>query len=224
MLKHESGARSRGSEEPPSSRPARAYAWATAGPLSFLIPVLWAVALGLVVAHLPSFLAGQGNDLTPSGAPAPPGLLGLFPSSTCPAVPGTRERGTTAITYLFFDPTTPWATQQQLARRYAATYLTDPGASVVGMTGTIPARLQQEDRIAAALPVVEIATVVLVAVIIALAFGSVLAPLITLLVPALVALFGSTLAEADRARAGLEAHACPGESEAKAESKREPQA
>jgi putative drug exporter of the RND superfamily len=225
--------RSSGGEEPPSSRAARAYAWATAGPLSFLIPVLWAVAFVLAILYLPSFPTGPSNDLTPSGAPAirteietaklfalpalsrvavvqrdpaglsqsaalqtvkaamdidrkvvpaPPGLLGALPIvNVPPAIPGTRERGTTAITYLFFDPATPWVTQQELAHRYAATYLTDPGASVVGVTGTIPARLEQEDRITAALPIVEIATVLLVAVIIALFFGSVLAPLITLL-------------------------------------------
>ncbi len=59
-----------GSGEPPGSRAARAYAWVTAGPTSFVIPVLWAVVLVLAVLHLPSFSAGRGNDLTPSGAPA----------------------------------------------------------------------------------------------------------------------------------------------------------
>jgi RND superfamily putative drug exporter len=201
--------------------------------LSFVIPVFWVVALALGVLYLPSFPAGQGNDLTPSGAPAlkteatsaklfalpalsrvavvqrdpaglsqsaiqqtikaaqnidqklvpvPAGLLGALPVVNIPpAFPGTGERGTTAITYLFFDPATPWTTQLQIAQRYAAANLTDPGASVVGVTGTIPARLAQQDRISAALPVVEIATVVLIALIIALAFGSILAPLVTLL-------------------------------------------
>ena len=59
-----------GSGEPPGSRAARAYAWVTAGPTSFVIPVLWAVVLVLAVLHLPSFSAGRGNDLTPSRAPA----------------------------------------------------------------------------------------------------------------------------------------------------------
>ena len=205
----------------------------TAGPLSFVIPVFWVVALVLGILYLPSFPAGQGNDLTPSGAPAlkteatsakvfalpalsrvavvqrdpaglsqsatqqtlkaaqntdqklvpvPAGLLGALPVvNVPPAFPGTGERGTTAITYLFFDPATPWTTQRQIAQRYAATNLTDPGASVIGVTGTIPARLAQQDRISAALPIVEIATVALIALIIAVAFGSILAPLVTLL-------------------------------------------
>ena len=113
--------------------------------------------------------------------PAPPGLLGALPVvNVPPAFQNTGEHGTTAITYLYFDPTLPWPTQEQLAHEYAARYLTDPGASVVGVTGSIPARLEQVDRIAAALPYVEIATVVLVALIIGLAFGSFLAPLIAL--------------------------------------------
>ncbi len=212
---------------------ARAYAWVAAGPLSFLVLVFWIAAIALSVLYLPSFPAGQGNDLTPAGAPAikteitssrlfslpglsrvaivqrdpaglsqsaalqtvkaaqnidqklvpaPPGLLGALPIvNAAPAFPGTREQGTTAITYLFFDPATPWATQEQIAQRYATTNLTDSGASVMGVTGTIPARLEQQDRINAALPIVEIATVALIALIIAVAFGSVLAPLVTLL-------------------------------------------
>jgi len=220
-------------EHPPSSAAARAYSWVTAGPLSFVIILFWMGALALGVLYLPSFPAGQGSDLTPSGAPAiateiassklfslpglsrvaivqhdparlsqsaalqtvkaaqntdqklaavPTGLLGALPVVNVPAaLPGAGERGTTAITYLFFDPATPWATQLQIAQRYAATNLTDPGASVVGVTGTIPARLEQQDRINAALPIVEIATVVLIALIIAVAFGSVLAPVVTLL-------------------------------------------
>ena len=219
-------------DEPHVSPLSRAYAWATAGPVAFLIPLLWIAALVLLVLYLPSFPEGQSSDITPSGAPAlkteiatarlfalpalsrvavvqrdpaglsqdavaqtitaatdmdrkvtpaPPGLLGALPVvNVRPAFPNTGEHGTTAITYLYFDPATPWPTQQQLAHEYAARYLTDPGALVVGVTGSIPARLEQVDHIAAALPYVELATVVLVALIIGLAFGSLLAPLIAL--------------------------------------------
>ena len=219
--------------EPPVSSLSKAYAWVTAGPAAFLIPLLWIAALVLLFVYLPSFPSGQStSDITPSGAPAlkteiasaklfalpglsrvavvqrnpaglsqsamaqtvtaatnidrkitpaPPGLLGALPIvNVPPAFPNAGEHGTTAITYLYFDPALPWPTQQQLAHEYAARYLNDPGASVVGVTGSIPARLEQVDRIAAALPYVEVATVVLVALIIGLAFGSFLAPLVAL--------------------------------------------
>ena len=223
--------------EPHISSLGKAYAWVTAGPAAFLIPLLWIGALVALFLYLPSFPSGQSSDFTPSDAPAlkteiaaaklfalpglsrvavvqrnpaglsqsavtqtlaaatnldrkitapPPGLLGALPIvNVAPAFQNTGEHSTTAITYLFFDPTLPWPTQQQLAHEYAARYLTDPGASVIGVTGSIPARLEQVDRISAALPYVEIATVVLVALIIGLAFGSFLAPLITLLTAAL---------------------------------------
>ena len=219
--------------EPPVSPLSRAYAWVTAGPAAFLIPLLWIGVLVLLLLYLPSFSSGPASGMTPAGSPslkteiasaklfglpavsrvavvqrdpaglsqsavtqtvtaatnidrkavpAPRGLLGAVPIvNVPPAFPNTGEQGTTAITYLYFDPAVSSSTQERLAREYAARYLTDPGASVIGVTGSIPARLEQVDRISAALPYVEIATVVLVALIIGLAFGSFLAPLITLL-------------------------------------------
>ena len=173
-----------GSDLTPSNAPAIRTEIQTAK--LFALPGLSRVA---VVQRNPAGLSQSAVSQTNSAAanidrrlvPAPPGLLGALPIVNIPpAFQGTGERGTTAITYLFFDPSTPWPTQQALAHRYAATYLNGPGAAVVGVTGTIPARLEQVNRIAAALPLVEIATVVLVALIIGLAFGSLLAPLITL--------------------------------------------
>ena len=168
----------------PSGAPALKTETATAK--LFALPGLSRVA---VVQRDPSGLSQSAMAQTVTAAtdidrkitPAPPGLLGALPIvNVAPAFRNTGEHGTTAITYLYFDPTLPWSTQDQLAHQYAARYLTDPGASVVGVTGSIPARLEQIDRIAAALPYVEIATVVLVALIIGLAFGSFLAPLVTL--------------------------------------------
>lgn len=113
--------------------------------------------------------------------PPPPGLLGAFPLVDGPTVlPGVREQNTTAITYLFFGPSLDWSSQARLAHRYAATNLNQPGASLVGVTGSIPARLTQEDQITSKLPYVEIATVVVIALIVGIAFGSVVAPIVTL--------------------------------------------
>ena len=53
------------------------------------------------------------TDIDRKVTPAPPGLLGALPIvNVPPAVQGTGEHGTTAITYLYFDPSTPWPTQQ----------------------------------------------------------------------------------------------------------------
>ena len=84
------------------------------------------------------------TDIDRKITPAPPGLLGALPLvNVSPAFQNTGEHGTTAITYLYFDPSASWPTQEQLAREYATRYLTDPGASVVGVTGSIPARLDR---------------------------------------------------------------------------------
>jgi putative drug exporter of the RND superfamily len=123
---------------------------------------------------------------------APPGLLGAFPLVNDPAlVPGAGEHGTTAITYLFFDPALSWPRQVREARLYAARDL--GGASVVGVTGSVPGRLAQEEQIAARLTAVEIATVAVVVLVIALTFGSVVAPLVTLLVGGLAYVLASRL-------------------------------
>lgn len=93
-------------------------------------------------------------------------------------LPGSREPSTTAITYLGFpDRLTP---QQQnlLAQRYAAR------ASLSGApaqaTGFIPGSVAQSALIASRLRAVEIATIVLVALILGVYFRSVVAPLVTL--------------------------------------------
>jgi putative drug exporter of the RND superfamily len=111
----------------------------------------------------------------------PAGLLGAFPLVNDPRlVPQAGEHGTAAITYLFFDPAVSWPDQVRAARSYAAHDL--GGVAVAGVTGSVPARLAQEDQIAARLTLVEVATVAVIALIVALAFGSLIAPLLTLLV------------------------------------------
>ena len=68
----------------------------------------------------------------------------------------------------------------QGAREYAAQDLR--GAAVVGVTGSVPARVAQEDRINARLTLVEAATVAVIALVLLLTFGSLIAPLLTLAV------------------------------------------
>lgn len=96
---------------------------------------------------------------------------GLFPSS--------RERGTTAITFLAFRPDAGLSTQDALAHSYADR-IDRPGDALVGVTGAVPARTEQFAAIKDALPIIELATVGLIALILALSFRSVGPPLITL--------------------------------------------
>ena len=121
-------------------------------------------------------------------------LMGALPLIDDPRVwPKGGDQATTAVTYLYFTPATPWAEQVRLAQAYAQERLTQPGASVVGVTGSVPARVAQEDAVAARLNAVEIATVILVALVLGITFGSVLAPLVTLLAAGVAYVIGSRL-------------------------------
>jgi putative drug exporter of the RND superfamily len=97
--------------------------------------------------------------------------LGLFP--------GTGEYGTTAITYLYFQPTVGLTARDRLARVYASK-LRQEGDPVAGVTGVVPARVVQGRLIEDALPLVELATVLLVALVIGVNFRSPGAPILTL--------------------------------------------
>ncbi len=95
-------------------------------------------------------------------------------------VPGSREDGTTAITYLFFDPRTSIAREDFLAREYAAFELHRPGDSLAGVTGAVPARLQEWRSISGALAWVELASLGLIALILGVYFRGIGAPLAAL--------------------------------------------
>jgi putative drug exporter of the RND superfamily len=107
------------------------------------------------------------------------GVLLAFPiTNTGRLVPGSREDGTTAITYLFFAPEAGIVDQTHLAREYAAAI--PPDEAPVGVTGATPARLDQFVAIAEALPFVQVGTLALVALIFGVAFRSLGAPLVVL--------------------------------------------
>ncbi|MGH9067047.1 MAG: MMPL family transporter, partial [Acidimicrobiales bacterium] len=97
---------------------------------------------------------------------------GLFPSS--------RQKGTTALTFLFFKPTVGTGTQARLTHAYAERYLSGPGSGLVGATGVYLAENAQGNQISGSLRAVELGTILLVVVVVGLAFRSVLAPVITL--------------------------------------------
>jgi RND superfamily putative drug exporter len=96
--------------------------------------------------------------------------LGLFP--------GSREKGTTVITYLYFEP------QALLGDRVAAANLYEsqiPAADhPVGVTGPAPARYRQYSEISGALDLVEAGTVLIILLVVGLTFRAFGAPLLTL--------------------------------------------
>ncbi|NYD40381.1 MMPL family transporter [Nocardioides panaciterrulae] len=93
------------------------------------------------------------------------------------AFPGSREEGTTALTYLLFDPTVSFSAQTRAARRYAAVSF-GPRDSFVGVTGSVPARAAQGHIIHDSLPLVEALTLGAILLIVGAAFRSVVAPLL----------------------------------------------
>jgi RND superfamily putative drug exporter len=117
---------------------------------------------------------GEYHDIAPIvAAVAVPNTLGLFP--------GSRESSTTVITFLYTSPDVPLPDQLAAARQLVARHF-DAGDHVVGVTGSIPARVEQGNLILSSVPLVEAATVAAVVVIVALAYRSLVAPILTVLV------------------------------------------
>jgi RND superfamily putative drug exporter len=111
--------------------------------------------------------------------PALEPLRAAIPLSNANVRTPSGERGTTAITYLLFAPDTSLDDEGAVAQHYAEHTL-GPRASVVGATGAAPAREAQFHEIEDALPLIEAASVVLIALILAVAFRSIGAPLVAL--------------------------------------------
>jgi RND superfamily putative drug exporter len=93
-------------------------------------------------------------------------------------VPGSRERGTTAITYLGFPSELTPNQQDELARKYAQV-VSVPGAPAAA-TGFIPGSIAQSDAIEDGLVWVEIAAILVIALILGLYLRSPVAPLVAL--------------------------------------------
>jgi putative drug exporter of the RND superfamily len=125
-------------------------------------------------------------------AAAIPGLGAAVPvANTAGAFPGSRERSTTIITFLYFRPGTSIGEQtaggQAYARRIGrgggveASRASAPADHLVGVTGAAPAQDAQGNLILRYLPWVELATLAAIAVIVGWHFRSFGAPLATLL-------------------------------------------
>ena len=104
------------------------------------------------------------------------------------ALPGVRQPGTTIITYLFMSPDLDFGQQTAVARQYVAKHFRADD-DVVGITGSIPARVEQSDIMLSWLKWLEAATVAAVFLIVAFAFRSLLAPVAALTVAGVAVLF-----------------------------------
>lgn len=110
------------------------------------------------------------------------GILSAIPVvNAVPAVPGSKETGTTIVTLLQLDPNLNLYQQYQLARRYANQQINQPDDHLVGITGAVPARAVQGDLIDAALPFVEFASVAVIFLLISIRFRAPGAGVLTLL-------------------------------------------
>ena len=119
--------------------------------------------------------------------PQPYPLLGAIPIPNGPPLfRESGERGTAVLTYLFMKPSSGFARQQDAAQEYIDTYLSGPNDSVTGVVGSIPARAEQAELVERWLPMLEILTVIAIALLVAVNFRSAVAPI--------VALAGSALA------------------------------
>ncbi|MEU4245697.1 MMPL family transporter [Actinoplanes sp. NPDC026619] len=132
------------------------------------------------VARAAAVTQQQYDDVGPIlGAIPIPNTGGLFP--------GTRESGTTVITLLFIPPNVGLNTQYAAAQRFVERHF-GPGDAVVGVTGTLPAQVAQGQVVQGSIQTVELATLAAVALVVALAFRSMVAPLVALATAGIAAL------------------------------------
>lgn len=89
--------------------------------------------------------------------------------------PGNRA---TALTYLYFAPGTSPPSQTQLAHEYVSQFR-HMGAQTY-VTGLIPAEVAQTTHLESSVVIIEITTLALIALIVAVVFRSLIAPLVTL--------------------------------------------
>lgn len=97
---------------------------------------------------------------------------GLFPSSA--------EEGTTALTYVLSKPGTVLADEVAAAEKFAQEHMNQPDDHVVGVTGTVPAQVAQTTILFDHLLLLEGATLLVVIVVVAFKFRSIVAPLVAL--------------------------------------------
>src|SRR6185369_14289567 len=120
------------------------------------------------IARARAVSQGADPDVKPVVAAVP--VLNTFK-----LFPGSREDGTTVITLLFTAPDVNVADQADAAHRFVANHY-GPDDSVVGVTGSVPARVEQGRIVLASVPWLEVVTIAAIFMIVAVAFRSLIAP------------------------------------------------
>lgn len=120
--------------------------------------VLWALATTQKVVEAPG--------------PPPPG-------SILAAIPVPTGRADTTVTYLYVSEGTGLHHTVRLATQYAAHFNNQPGVDSY-VTGFVPAQVAQIDYLESRIGLFELASVLLIVSVVALAFRSLLAPLVVL--------------------------------------------
>ena len=152
-------------------------------PLASRTVVVERDAAGLGVGRVPA-TAALINDVNERRVPGVRAAGAYGVANSLPGLEFVREQGTTAVSSLLFELDLNQNARVASARRYAAA-LQAPAGSFVGITGAIPARAEQAVLIEEHLPLIELVTVVLIAVIVAAYMRSLLAPVVTLVTVAL---------------------------------------
>jgi RND superfamily putative drug exporter len=98
-------------------------------------------------------------------------------------LPFARERGTTTLSYLLFPPDFSQRGRTARAQNYVRSLEVPQG--FVGVTGAVPARAAQAEVISERLPLLEVVTLAVVALAVAVYLRSAVAPLVTLVTVAI---------------------------------------
>ena len=106
--------------------------------------------------------------------------LALPLTNSLALLPSSREDSTTAVTFLFMRPELSLSDQDDLAHRFASKYVTRPDDALVGVTGPVPARLQEWRELVRALPWVTAAAIAAIALILGIYYRAPLAPAVAL--------------------------------------------
>ncbi len=155
--------------------------------------------------------AGQQLDavrlaeaLTRGALPGYTAIKGAIPvTNALGARPFSREHSTTAMLFLFFDPSANAYRRTSEAKSLAAGYVARPPGGTVGVTGLAPAQVEREDIIVSHLRWIELGSVLLVLLAVGARFRALGAPLATLLAMAIAYLISSRSVAAIGQRAGL---------------------
>ena len=152
----------------------------------FQVPVLSGTS---VVVHQPDGLSlltradsvlwalATTQEVVESPTPPPPGSL-------LAAIPVPTGRTDTTVTYLYVTEGTGLTNTVRLASAYAA-HFNNQLAVETYVTGFVPAQIAQGEYLRSRLRLFEIASVLLILVVVALAFRSLLAPLVVLAIAAI---------------------------------------